>query len=265
MRKEDLPFLPATELASLIKAREVSPVEVVAAYLERIDRLNPKLNAFITVCHDQAMEASRQAESDLMRGHVGGALFGVPVAVKDQIQTRGIRTTLGSPVYLDSVPTEDAAVIAKLKQSGAVLLGKLNMAEFATTGFAHPFGVPRNPWNLERYTGASSSGSGAATAAFLCATSLGADTGGSMRFPASWCGLVGLRPSWDLVSRYGMAPGIWSMDTIGPIFRTVADCAVTLQVIAGHDPRDIYTPDTPVPDYHPLRVFLSANICATCG
>ena len=249
MDKSDIPYLSATELSGLLQKREVSPVEAVEAYLERIDSLNPDLNAYLTICSHEALEAARQAEQELRRGDSKGPMHGVPVAVKDQIRTKGIRTTGGSPVFNDFVPDEDATVIANLKASGAILLGKLNMTEFATTGFSHQFDTPRNPWNTDRYTGGSSSGSGAATAGFLCATSLGEDTGGSIRFPAAWCGLVGLRPTWSRVSRYGVMPGVWSMDTVGPISRTVEDCAMTLQAIAGHDPKDSYSSETPVPDY----------------
>jgi aspartyl-tRNA(Asn)/glutamyl-tRNA(Gln) amidotransferase subunit A len=247
--KADIPHLSATELSELIRKREVSPVDVVEAYLERIDLLNDKLNAYITVCHGEALEAARQAEQAIALGNYLGPMHGVPVTVKDQAHTKGIRTTFGSPIFADFVPDEDATVISKLKASGAILLGKSNMTEFGTTGFSHQFDTPRNPWDLERYTGGSSSGSGAATAGFLCATSLGEDTGGSIRGPAAWCGLVGLRPSWGRVSRYGVRPGSWTMDTMGPISRTVADCALTIQTIAGHDPKDPFTWQCPVPDY----------------
>jgi aspartyl-tRNA(Asn)/glutamyl-tRNA(Gln) amidotransferase subunit A len=149
------------------------------------------------------------------------------VAVKDQLNTAGIRTTCGTPIFNDVVPDEDATVIAKLKSVGAILLGTLNMTEFGTTSLSHAFDTARNPWDLERFTGGSSSGSGGATAAFLCAISLGEDTGGSVRGPAAWCGLVGLRPTWGRVSRHGLRPGMWSMDTIGPLSRTVEDCGFT--------------------------------------
>ena len=250
MNRGDIPFLSAAELSGLIKKREVSPVEAVEAYLERIERLDSKLNAYLTVCPDEALQAARESERALAQGEYRGAMHGIPVAVKDQIFTRGIRTTIGSPFFKDFVPDEDATVVEKLSDSGAILLGKLNMTEFGTTGSFQQFSTTRNPWDLDRYTGAgSSSGSAAATAGFLCATSLGEDTGGSVRGPASWCGLVGLRPSWGRVSRYGVQPGVWSVDTIGPISRTVEDCALTLQAIAGHDPRDRYSWSTPVPDY----------------
>ena len=177
-------------------------------------------------------------------------MHGLPVAVKDQFYTKGIRTTGGSAILKDLVPNEDATVVANLKAAGSVLLGKLNMSEYAMgDAFFHPFGTPHNPWDLSRNPGTSSSGSGAATAAFLCATSLGEDTGGSIRGPASFCGLVGIRPSWGRVSRYGVLGASWSMDTVGPISRTTADCAMTLGAIAGYDPKDPSTWDVPVPDY----------------
>ena len=257
MEKSEIPFLSLTQLSAQIRSREVSPVEVVEAYLERIDRLNDRLHAFITVCREEALAAARQAEHALARGELLGAMHGIPVAGKDQLYSAGIRTTFGSPIFNDFVPDEDATVIARLKAAGAILIGKLNMTEFGTTGVSHSFATARNPWNLERYTGGSSSGSGGAVAGFLCATSLGEDTGGSVRWPASWCGLVGLRPTWGRVSRYGLRPGVWSMDTIGPLSRTVEDCAITLQAIAGHDPKDPYTWDVPVPDY---RAALEGDI-----
>ena len=249
MDKADIPFLPASQLSQLIHDRTVSPVEAVEAYLDRIDELNPRLHAYLTVCRDEATAAARDAEMALTRGESHGPLHGVPFAVKDQLNTAGIRTTSGTPIFNDFVPDHDATVIAKLKAAGAILLGKLNMTEFGTTSLSHAFETARNPWDSEKYTGGSSSGSGGATAAFLCATSLGEDTGGSVRAPAAWCGLVGLRPTWGRVSRYGLRPGMWSMDTIGPLSRTVADCAMTLQAIAGRDPQDPYTWDVPVPDY----------------
>ena len=249
MDARDIPYLSVADLSELIQKKEVSTVEVVQAYLDRIDQLNPKLNAYLTVCQEDALRAAHQADSELAHGEYRGAMHGIPVAVKDQLYTKGVRTTGGTPIFSDYVPEEDATVITKLKEAGSVLLGKLNMTEFATTGYSHGFDTARNPWDLERYTGGSSSGSGAATAGFLCATSLGEDTGGSIRFPAAWCGLVGLRPTWGRVSRYGLMTGVWSMDTIGPISRTVEDCAITLEAIAGHDPKDEHTSKSPVPNY----------------
>ncbi len=250
MDKEQLPFLSATDLSQLLKSREVSPVEATQAYLERIDAVDDKLNSYITVCRAEALADARRAEKEITSGKYLGPMHGVPVAVKDQFNTKGVLTTGGSSILKDFVPDEDATVIANLKKAGAVLLGKLNLSEFAMSdAFHHPFGRPHNPWDLSRNPGTSSSGSGAATAAFLCATSLGEDTGGSIRTPAAFCGVVGMRPTWGRVSRYGMLGASWSMDAAGPMSRTVADCAMTLGAIAGYDPKDPYTWDVPVPDY----------------
>jgi aspartyl-tRNA(Asn)/glutamyl-tRNA(Gln) amidotransferase subunit A len=250
MNKTDLPFLSAAALGALIRTKEVSPLEATEAYLERIDDIDAKLNSYITVCRDEALRAARAAEQAVLRGETLGLLHGVPFAVKDQFWSQGVRTTGGSTLLADFIPDTDATVVARLKAAGGILLGKLNMSEFATgNSVHHPYGTPHNPWDLARNPGTSSSGSGAATAAFLCATSLGEDTGGSIRNPANNCGLVGLRPTWGLVSRYGMLAASWSMDIGGPISRTVEDCAITLQAIAGYDPNDPYTAQVPVPDY----------------
>ena len=258
MNQSEIPFLSASQLAGLIESRQVSPVEAAEAYFERISQVDSKLNSYITVARSEALEAARRAEAEIATGSYRGPLHGLPVAVKDQFNTAGMRTTGGSAILRDFVPDEDATVIAKLKEAGAVLLGKLNMSEFAMADiYNHPYGTPRNPWDLTRNPGTSSSGSGAATAAFLCATSLGEDTGGSIRGPANFSGLVGLRPTYGRVSRYGVMGGSWSMDTVGPISRTVEDAAITFQAIAGHDPKDPYTWDAPVPDY---RAALSGDI-----
>ena len=250
MDRSELPFISATELAALIKSREVSPVEATEAYLNRIPLIDAKLNSYITVTADRAIADARQAEQEIVAGRYRGPMHGIPLAVKDQVYTKGILTTGGSTILKNFVPNEDATVITKLNEAGAVLMGKLNMSEFAMgDAFEHPYGRPRNPWDLSRNPGTSSSGSGAATAAFLCATSLGEDTGGSIRGPASFCGLVGIRPSWGRVSRHGVLGASWSMDQVGPISRTVSDCALTLAAIAGHDPKDEHTWDVPVPDY----------------
>ena len=263
MERNEIPFLSATDLAELLRSRQVSPVEAAEAYLARIEQVDPSLNSYITVTAEQAMAEARQAEAEIAAGRNRGPLHGIPVAVKDQFCTDGVLTTGGSSILEDYVPDYDATVMAKLKDAGAVLLGKLNMSEFAMgDAFHHPYGRPRNPWDLSRNPGTSSSGSGAATAAFLCATSLGEDTAGSIRGPAAFCGLVGIRPTWGLVSRYGMLASTWSMDAAGPISRTVTDCAATLGAIAGYDPNDSYTRNGPVPDYldgldagvHGLRV-----------
>ena len=257
MDKARIPFLSVAELSDLVRTGEVSPVEATEAYLDRIDSKDGRIGAYLTVLRDQALEAARAAEREIAQGRYRGPLHGIPYAVKDQVYTKGVRTTGGSPVFNDFVPENDATVISRLNEAGAVLLGKLNMTEFATSGLSHQFDPPRNPWNLERSTGGSSSGSGASTAAFMCATSLGEDTGGSVRFPAAWCGLAGLRPTWGLVSRYGVMPGVRSMDTIGPLSRTVEDCAITIQAIAGYDPKDRITRNAPVPDF---RAALTSSV-----
>ena len=250
MDKKELPFLTASQLSNLIETKEVSPVEATEAYLDRIEEVDPKLNSYITITGEQAFESARQAEQEIAAGKHRGPLHGVPMAVKDQFNTAGVLTTGGSSILKDNVPSEDATVIAKLKEAGAVMLGKLNMSEFAMAEiYNHPYGTPRNPWDLERNPGTSSSGSGAATAAFLCSTSLGEDTGGSIRGPANFSGLVGLRPTHGRVSRYGVLGGSWSMDTVGPISRSVEDAAITIQAIAGYDTKDTYSWDVPVPDY----------------
>ena len=250
MNSNEIPFLSATELADLIRTGQVSPVDATEAYLSRIEQIDPSLMSYITVTAEQARADARRAEAEIAAGNYRGPLHGVPVAVKDQFCTEGVLTTGGSSILGEYVPDYDATVMARLKEAGAVQLGKLNMSEFAMgDSFHHPYGRPRNPWDLSRNPGTSSSGSGAATAAFLCATSLGEDTAGSIRGPAAFCGLVGIRPTWGLVSRHGMLASTWSMDAAGPISRTVRDCAVTLQAIAGHDPRDGHTRNAPVPDY----------------
>ena len=250
MANAELVFLPATELGKLAAAKEVSPVEITEAYLERIERVNPALNAYITVCGEEALAEARRCEAEIGRGESRGPLHGVPVAVKDQIHSRGIVTSDASKIRAEFVPEEDATVLARLREAGAILLGKLNMSEFALGDpVSSAFGPAHNPWDLARNPGTSSTGSGAATAGFLCGTSLGEDTGGSIRGPAANCGLVGLRPTWGRVSRYGVDGACWSIDTIGPISRTVADCAATIGAIAGFDPRDGYTRREPVPDY----------------
>ena len=248
MDKGDLCFLSATELSRLIQSKEVSPLEATEAYLDRIDDLDFKFNSYLTVCREDALQAARQAEKEIARGNYLGPMHGIPFAVKDQLWSKGVRTTGGSRAMVDFVPDEDATPIANMKKAGAILLGKTNLFEFAIYP-AHRYSEPRNPWNLDMTPGGSSGGSGCATAAFLCATSLGEDTGGSLRLPASWCGLVGLIPSWGRVSRHGLMTGVWSLDVVGPISRTVEDAAITLQTIAGYDPKDPYTWNTPVPDY----------------
>ncbi|MBI4199267.1 MAG: amidase [Chloroflexi bacterium] len=250
---DDLAHRPATELLGLLRRRQVSATELARAYLGRIERLDPELHAYVTVCADQALEEARQADAALGAGKRLGLLHGLPVAVKDQMHARGLRTTGGSTI-LDLVAEEDATVVARLRQAGAVLLGKLNLSEFAFGGnIRHPYGTPRNPWDLGRQAGHSSSGSGVAVAASLCAAAIGEDTGGSIRIPAAWCGVTGLRPTWGRVSRYGMLSVCWSMDQAGPMTRTVEDCALVFQAIAGQDPQDPYTVRGRVPRFRPRK------------
>ncbi len=256
---DDLAFLPATTLARLVREKEISPVELVGTYLDRIDRMDPALGAYITVCREAALADARAAEAAAVRGEAQGALHGIPFAVKDQFDTAGVRTTVGSRILEANIPDRDATVVARLRSAGAILLGKLNMTEFALGGtLKFPFGQPRNPWDPDRQPGGSSSGSGVAMAAALCAVSLGEDTGGSVRGPASWCGVVGLRPTWGRVSRHGSFPLSWSMDTAGPLSRTVEDAALLLELIGGFDPRDPLTSRRPAERYtamlsQPLR------------
>ena len=250
MQPNDIPYLSATELAGYIESKQLSPLEAVDAYLSRIERVDPKLNSYVTVCAETARAEARQAGEEIAGGGYRGPLHGIPVGVKDQIHAKGITNSDGSKIRADFVPDADATVVANLRRAGAILLGKLNMSEFAMGDpISSYFGAAHNPWDLERNPGTSSTGSGAATAGFLCATSLGEDTGGSIRGPAANCGLVGLRPSWGRVSRYGVDGACWSIDTIGPISRTVADCAATIGAIAGYDANDPYTRREPVPDY----------------
>ncbi|HEX6081398.1 MAG TPA: amidase [Methylomirabilota bacterium] len=243
----DLAYRGACELAGLIRARAVSPVEVVRAYLARIDRWDGTLRAYVTVCREQALADARAAEQALGHGGAVGPLHGVPVAVKDQFDTAGVRTTSGSRLHAERVPAQDATVVARLRAAGAILLGKLNLTEFALGGtLTYPFGQPRNPWDGSRETGGSSSGSGIAAAAALAAATLGEDTGGSVRSPAGWCGAVGLRPTWGLVPRAGCVPVAWSMDAPGPLTRSIEDAALLLSIIAGPDGRDPWLQAAPV-------------------
>ena len=250
MNSTEIAFLSATETAKAIKAKELSPTDAVQAYLERIDRLDSRLAAYITVVREEALGAARLVEERIKKSEDPGPLAGVPIAVKDQYWTKGILTTNGSKVYQDFVPEEDSTVIQRLRDAGSVLLGKLNLSELAMGGTQNPpWGIPANPWNFECSPGESSSGSGVALAAHLCAASMGEDTGGSGRGPASYCGVVGLRPTFTRVSRFGMTHMCWFMDAAAPMTKTVEDCAVMLGVIAGYDDKDPYTSHKPVPDY----------------
>lgn len=252
-RPADLAQLSLVEAAALLRRKAVSPVELTQTCLARIERLNPTLNAFITVTAEQALAHAREAETEIRRGHWRGALHGIPLALKDLIDTAGIRTTAASAVFKDRIPMEDAEVVRRLKAAGAVLLGKLNMHEFAYGGSSVPsfFGPVHNPWNLDYIAGGSSGGSASAVAAHLCYGALGSDTGGSIRQPAAYCGIVGLKPTYGRVSTRGAVPLSWSLDHLGPMCRTVADAMHLLQAIAGYDPEEPTSVDTPVPDLAP--------------
>ena len=265
MSSQDLHLLTIAELGRLIRSRQVSPTELTRSFLERIDRLDPTLGAYVTVMAETATAEAEAAEAEIAQGRYRGPMHGIPVAIKDIIYTEGVLTSAGSRVLADHVPEYDSTIVERLRGSGAVLLGKLNLSEFAVGGtIDHPYGTPRNPWNLDRSAGGSSSGSAVAVAGGLCAGSLGSDTGGSIRGPSAFCGTVGLRPTYGRVTRHGVVPMSWSLDTVGPMTRTVEDCAIMLQAIAGRDERDPSSSAEPVPDYaesvsarpDPIRVAL---------
>jgi len=241
--QKDLLGMDITSLAGAYQQKQVSPVEVTQALLTRIHELNPKLNAFVTLLEDEAMENAKLAEEEISKGHWKGPLHGVPIGLKDLIYTAGVRTTMGSEIYKDFVPDYNATVVEKLKQNGANIIGKLNTHEFAygPTGDISCFGPVHNPYDLERMTGGSSSGSGAAVAAGLCFGALGTDTGGSVRIPSSACGIVGMKTSFGRVSKYGVFPLAYSLDTVGPMTRTVRDNAMMLTTMAGYDLSDPYS------------------------
>lgn len=270
MTPDELAFLSLSQVADLIQHRVISPVELTTAALERIERLNPLLNAFITVLAVNAIEEARQAEAAIRHGDYRGALHGMPYSLKDVVETAGVRTTAGSPILGDYVPDRNATVYERLKLAGGVLLGKNAMLEFAY-GSPHPeFGLTRNPWNLDYSASGSSSGSAAAVAAGIGYGSIGSDTGGSIRMPASWCGLVGLKPSYGRVSLHGIIPLATSLDHVGPLTRTARDAAILLGAIAGYDRRDPHSANVPVPDYlawlekplPPLRVGVDRGAMA---
>jgi aspartyl-tRNA(Asn)/glutamyl-tRNA(Gln) amidotransferase subunit A len=248
----DLTLLTVAEASRLVASRQVSPVELAQAHLKRVADLDPQLNAYITVTADLALEQARRAERDIVNGRRLGPLHGIPFGLKDIYNTRGILTSGHSRICIDNVPGEDATVVKKLFAAGGVLLGKLATHEFAHGGpsFDLPWPPARNPWHLEHFTGGSSSGSGAAVAAALAPFALGSDTGGSIRGPASYCGIVGLMPTYGLVSRVGVIPNSFTFDHCGPMTWTVEDCAIVLQAIAGHDAADAGSIESAIPDYH---------------
>jgi aspartyl-tRNA(Asn)/glutamyl-tRNA(Gln) amidotransferase subunit A len=239
------------ELLPRLRRREISPVELTRACLDRIAKLNPALNAFITVTAESALAEARAAEIEISRGEWRGPLHGIPIALKDLIDTAGTRTTAASGLYQHRVPTEDAEVVRRLRQAGAVILGKNNLHEFAYGGssLVSFFGDVHNPWNTGHIAGGSSGGSAAAVAAGLCYAAIGTDTAGSIREPAALCGCVGIKPTYGRVSARGVIPLSWSLDHVGPLAASVGDAAVVLQAIAGYDPLDVCSADVPVSDY----------------
>jgi aspartyl-tRNA(Asn)/glutamyl-tRNA(Gln) amidotransferase subunit A len=246
--KSELCFLSATELAPLIRTRAVSPVEIVENLLNRIDMYNAHLRAYLYIAGDQALATARAAEIDIGAGGYRGPLHGIPVAYKDIYDVAGMPTTAASKVMAGYLANEDCTVAARLRRAGAICLGKLNTHEFAS-GSMEVYGSARNPWNTEMVPGGSSSGSGTALAAHLVTCATGSDTGGSVRNPASFCGIVGLKPTYGRISRAGIMPLSWSLDHAGPMARTVMDTALLLQAMAGPDQRDMTASTAPVPDY----------------
>lgn len=239
------------EVAELVRTRQVSPVELTQDCLRRIEELNPALNAFITVIAEMALLQAREAEAEISRGTWRGPLHGIPLSLKDLIDTAGVRTTAGSELFQHRVPSQDAAVAQRLRQAGAVLLGKTNLHEFAYGGssLVSYFGTVRNPWDQQRIAGGSSGGAAAAVAAGLGYAALGTDTAGSIRLPSALCGVVGFKPTYGLVSTRGVIPLSWSYDHVGPITRTVRDSALLLQAIAGYDAQDPASVPYPQQDY----------------
>ena len=251
MQANELCYLSITAAAGLLESGELSPVELVAAHLERIEQTDGRLNSFITLLADEAMAAATEAEGAVQRGEYRGALHGIPVGLKDLYYTKGVRTTVGSKIMREFVPDYDAAVTERFRDAGAVLMGKLQMHEFAlgaTSENPHD-GPAHNPWDITRITGGSSGGSGSAVAAGQCMAALGSDTGGSVRIPSSACGIVGLKPTFGRVSRIGVFPLANSLDTVGPMTRTVRDTAIVMNAIAGYDSRDASSANRPDEDF----------------
>jgi aspartyl-tRNA(Asn)/glutamyl-tRNA(Gln) amidotransferase subunit A len=243
--------LTITQASKLIRQKKLSPVELGKASLDRIDRLNPSLNAFITITRENAIKQAETAEREIHEGHWRGPLHGIPIGLKDLIDTAGVKTTCASELFAERVPNEDAEIVRRLNRAGAVILGKQNLQEFAWGGTSASsyYGPVRNPWNVERIAGGSSGGSAAAVATGMCFGAIGTDTGGSIREPAAFCGIVGLKPTYGRVSTRGVFPLSWSLDHVGPICRSVADTAVMLDAIAGYDPLDPTSLDHPAEKY----------------
>ena len=251
MPENELHYLTISEAASLLESGQLSPVELVAAHLERIEETDERLNSFVTLLADHAKKAAASAEAEIQGGNYRGVLHGIPIGLKDLYYTKGIRTTVGSKIMGDFIPAYDAAVTERFREAGAVLLGKLQMHEFAlgATSENPHHGPAHNPWDTSRITGGSSGGSGSSVAAGQCMATLGSDTGGSVRIPASACGIVGHKPTFGRVSRVGVFPLSNSLDTVGPMTRTVRDAAIVMNAIAGYDERDQSSADRPDEDF----------------
>ncbi len=252
MLGDDVLYLSATELGRRLRSRQLSPVELAESYLARIDRLGPKLNAFVTVTRDRALAKARAAEKEIAAGGVRGPLHGVPYATKDLLAIKGVRTTWGATPFAAQTFDYDATVVRRLEEAGAVLLGTLAMIELAgglgyTVPWASANGAARNPWDTGKWSCGSSSGSGAAVAGGLVGFAIGSDTWGSIICPASFCGIAGVRPTFGRVSRHGAMALAWTMDKLGPMARSAEDCEAVLAAIAGHDPLDQWSADEPVP------------------
>jgi aspartyl-tRNA(Asn)/glutamyl-tRNA(Gln) amidotransferase subunit A len=252
-------YLTIVEAACLIEKRELSPVELTKNRLQRIEQLDGRLNSFIRVLSDEALAAAAVAEAEIAAGHYRGPLHGIPIGLKDVFETKGIPTTGHSKVMQNHVPISDAYSVKQLKRAGAIIMGKLATHEFAFGGpsFDLPWPPARNPWDTTRFTGGSSTGTGAAVAAGLVLGGLGSDTGGSIRVPAAYCGLTGMKPTYGLISRTGILPLAYSLDHAGPLAWTAEDCAILLQSLAGFDPTDLTCSNHPIPDY---RRALTGNV-----
>lgn len=247
----DLVFFTASDLAPLIKAKQLSPVELTKHILNRIDTIDPTIHSYITPLHELALKQAGKAENEIMYGRYKGPLHGIPIGIKDNFDTKGIRTTAGSKLFVDFIPDKTATTVEKLLAAGGIMLGKLNMHELAlgSTGTNQTFGTTRNPWNIEYMPGGSSGGSSAALAAGLATLATGTDTFGSIRLPAAMCGIYGLKPTYGLVSTYGVIPSAWSLDHAGPMARSVSDLALMLDVMAGFDADDPASLHVPIPNY----------------
>ena len=257
MTTQDLTSLTLSQASDLLKTKKISPVELTQACLDRIDAVDGKLNSFLTLCPNEALAAAHYAEREISNGNYLGAFHGIPYAVKDIYATDGIRTTHGSKVFKDSVPDADCTAVVNLNAAGGILIGKNHCLEFACGNHHEIHGEVHNPWNLDYSPGGSSSGSGASVAAGLVFGSMGSCTGGSIRGPASNCSIVGHKPTYGLVSRHGVFALSWSLDHAGPMTRTVEDCAIMLQAVAGYDPKDPSSARGPDVDY---RISLTGNI-----